>query len=485
MGPNLKLRITRHEKQFLGGYKKIAFIALLSAFILATFAAPFVYINVMGEKEIHDIARKIATDHSEPELVISEIIKWENNHMRSIYQRPHSSDLTFYVLKFPLTHARFLGPEWIMFFKRGACQEYAELFTELATAAGLDNTRVVLNLGIDHAWAEVKIGENWVHVDPSKINPVTRERGIVNDPSYYERPENENGEGKQLFFVYAIDDMGRAYDVTNRYVKETSKLIIHVEREGEPVANARVTVKNGQEASATFLTDENGTCVFNLGKGSYTITAESGEIMAHRGEKNVDVGADHENHVTLSLTSLVLSSPFLHQTLSVLTLVLLGLLAGAVLYLFIVVVARKERNFIRSFGRHMISKTGPLAAVGILSMVVAYIYAALATVGMYVIFTLRVPQDGLWWLLAIIVMVSWIFFALIGMVSCLNGVQVLLKRQTPRATRKMIGSIIVGAVFLFFYGGFGLVLGSSIIILSSIGAILLCCLSKNFRKCRE
>jgi len=474
MALNLKLRITRRKKQFLEDYKKIAFIALLSAFILATFAVPFVYINVMGEKEIHDIARKIATDHSEPELVISEIIKWENNHIRSIYQRPHSSYLRFYVLlEFPLTHARFLDPEWIMCFKRGACQEYAELFTELATAAGLDNARVVLNLGIDHAWAEVKIGENWVHVDPSKINPVTRERGIVNDPSYYERPENENGEGKQLFFVYAIDDMGRAHDVTNRYVKETSKLIIHVEREGEPVANARVTVKNGQEASAAFLTDENGMCIFNLGKGSYTIIAESGGIIAHWGEKNVDVEVGYENHVTLSLTSLALSSSFLKQVASVLILVILCLLATLTLCVVTAVVTRGERNFVGLFKKHVISRTNPLAATGVLLMIITCIYAVLVAVGIFVTFTLLVPQDGLAWLLAIIVMVSWVSFALVGMVACLNGVQALLKRQTRWATRKVIVSITVGDVFLFFYGGFGLVLGLPIVLLSLTGAILI------------
>lgn len=390
----------------MGKHKRLLIIVSTSALVIAAFSLPWLWIYYFGGKEIRDISTEIRVSSQEPKSIIKEIIKWESNNMRNIYQHPHSFDLRFYILpEPPFTYARLLDPTWIMFFKCGACREYAELFTELARIAGLD-ARVVHNLGIDHAWAETKINENWVHVDPSKINPITKEMGIINDPDYYERPENENGEGKQLFFVYAIDDTGGVHDVTDRYVKETGELVVYVEREGEPVVNARVIVKNTQGSSTPFLTNENGICTFNLGEGNYTIIAESGGMIGYRTERDVLVVNSENYHILLSLKGLT----FCRLVADILTFVVLVLASSllVVLSLIIIVAFKKEKNFIKLFKRYI--KADSLTTARILSVIVVCAYAVILAVGMYVILTLRVPQNGLGYLFAIVVMGSWIFF---------------------------------------------------------------------------
>jgi hypothetical protein len=66
---------------------------------------------------------------------------------------------------------------------------------------------------------------------------------IYSTIGFYERSKDEGGWGKQLSYIYFIDSEGNEHDITNRYT-DTGTLILHVEKDGEPVENAKITIKS-------------------------------------------------------------------------------------------------------------------------------------------------------------------------------------------------------------------------------------------------
>ncbi len=451
-------------------FKTYLATALLLLTVLSTFWLPYFVVQILGEAEIQKVGTEIGSKNSNHLSIINAIIEWEDRNFEGkiIYKRPHSSIPPLYFLldRIPVTYLRLMHPQWIMFFKHGACEEFARLFVELAKTAGIDNARVVYNLGLDHAWAEVKINGDWIHVDPSKTNPATGKRGIINDPAFYERPENENGGGEQLFFVYAVDDSGTAHDVTTRYVKRTGKLIISVRKENEPVPNARVRVVRTR-SSAPFLTDENGACVFNLGEGEYKIIIESGGMIGYRAEKVVKVTAGKTSYENVFLSEFTFLSSFKVLITNILVWFVFLLLFYVVLSIFFP--KEKEtakRAILQIFQYKLTSKSISSALLGILT----FIYVATITSGLYIILALLQNLDKNIW--AIFVMMSLIFFAERGIRCCICGIQFMENRQF----RNMIGVVstsgLIGLFFIFFYGGIGFIIGPSISILSIASIIL-------------
>jgi hypothetical protein len=58
------------------------------------------------------------------------------------------------------------NPNWIAYYKAGACGELAALFQEIANRTEIKNARIVTsNPRFDHAWNEIWIGDRWMYVD--------------------------------------------------------------------------------------------------------------------------------------------------------------------------------------------------------------------------------------------------------------------------------------------------------------------------------
>lgn len=57
-------------------------------------------------------------------------------------------------------------PYFIAYYKTGACMEAATLFNFIANKSGFES-RIVGTKAEDHQWNEIKINNNWIHVDPT------------------------------------------------------------------------------------------------------------------------------------------------------------------------------------------------------------------------------------------------------------------------------------------------------------------------------
>lgn len=271
-------------------------LGVLGGVLIALFVllAPWSYSIFVGEDEIRNTVEEIVAGESDPELKVIWILNWEKQNMTDMQNKSK------FIFDFPFIWIRNSNdPSWIFFYKRGRCEEYTVLFIKMAEFADIQS-RHVHNPAEDHAWAEVWIDNSWKHVDPSN--------NLFDDPGVY-----ENGWGKQLSYVYTIDNEGKIHDITSRYTG-TGRLIIHVVNDNGPVVGAEVIVKSKflmendpdydkprkivPSFRRIFLTDENGECIFNLGGNNYTIAAELGGYRAEN--ENVGLNEGDITHVTLS-----------------------------------------------------------------------------------------------------------------------------------------------------------------------------------------
>ena len=131
----------------------------------------------MNEPEVmKDLRERFSRDYNYTELYY-----WERNHLN------WSENLA----------NRSLNPIDILNNGQGKCGEFAILYVALCKAHGYQ-VRLVVNTWGNHEWAEVKIEDNWVHVDPSLSPKDTRK---FNDPKMYQRDWNAF-----LLLVLAFDN---------------------------------------------------------------------------------------------------------------------------------------------------------------------------------------------------------------------------------------------------------------------------------------
>ena len=268
----------------------------------APYLIPQTYTTFWGEKKVQDIAAEIASGRSDNESIVRGIIDWESKNIRNAYGVREEEFLDLHIASEPpYILKRGSNSSEIVFYKYGACRQYAILFAALARAKTINiQTRMVHNPGEDHQWVEVLLDDNWVHVDPSN--------NIFNDSGVY-----ENKWSKQLSYVYAEYENGDKENITNRYTG-TGRLVIHVIKNGENVENAKVTVKSrflmenvggmykeprNIAPDDTFHTSKDGKCVFYLGGNNYTITAA---LDGSKGEKTISLKENVETLVTLYIS---------------------------------------------------------------------------------------------------------------------------------------------------------------------------------------
>jgi hypothetical protein len=117
---------------------------------------------------------------------------------------------------------RSTDPIEILENKKGRCGEFSYLYVAACLAHGYDSRFVVAtditnsSREDPHAWAEVKVNNNWVHVDPTG--------NAWNDPYRYERCETGDW-GKELgstIRIYAIEKSS-CKDVTLSYLSKSQE----------------------------------------------------------------------------------------------------------------------------------------------------------------------------------------------------------------------------------------------------------------------
>jgi hypothetical protein len=264
--------------------------------LVSPWLVPLSYANIFGGREIEGIASGIVAGEPNAELVARNINSWVHNNLRDANK--YGFGETFFdfltISEPPYIWRRSSNPSEIIFYRYGACEEYARLFVGLATEAKLSSWRVH-SPGEDHVWTEVEIDNSPVFFDPSN--------NIFGNTKEYEDMRNV-----QVSKVYAFYENGENRDVTSRYT-DTGRLTVLVTKDNEPVNGATVIVKskflwqrdpekydcprNVTESSA----GNNGICVFDLGGNDYLIRAESDGLWD---EENVAV-VENDNNAFVEL----------------------------------------------------------------------------------------------------------------------------------------------------------------------------------------
>ncbi len=256
-----------------------------------------------GQRDIINTVKEITANETNSVAILNKIANWLNNH---ITYDAHG----FYFYPVP---PLFLGrkvpadPAWTMTIRCGACEEEAVLCTEMVRSIGMQ-ARVVYNPAEDHTWCEGLINGSWVHFDPG-----LSEDKRFNNPGFSECPK-PNGWCKELSYVYFMNADGKQNDITKTYT-DIGRLIVQVEKDGQPVKNARVKIESrflmlnypSSYSQPQFClenrTDDKGQCIFDLGGNNYTVSAELGTILGYRNESIISLKENSKTSVTLTLSN--------------------------------------------------------------------------------------------------------------------------------------------------------------------------------------
>lgn len=131
----------------------------------------------------------------------TELFQWEHKKVKFV-----TSDETFERSKDPLR---------ILEIGKGKCQEFSILYVALLLAHGYQGRLVVaadvsnpIVWNYPHSWAEVRLDDGWIHVDPSDQ--------VWNQTSRYRSWQWGNEIGSKIR-IYAFED-GRSLEVTQYYI---------------------------------------------------------------------------------------------------------------------------------------------------------------------------------------------------------------------------------------------------------------------------
>jgi len=255
-----------------------------------------IYSTFLSKQEIVATSAAISSNETDALIIINKIAEWLKSNVKW--------DTTSY--RFLPFYMRKVNPSasWVMSVKRGACEENAILFAELARNAAIESL-VIYNPGEDHVWNEVWINGSWRHFDAT-----LSEGDRFDNLGFYERSRDDGGWGKQLSYVYSVDSEETIRNVTNRYTN-TGVLVVDVKRDGLPIENVNVMVQSRflmetkPESykqplfAAEGYTGRNGRCSFSLGENNYTVFAQRGDEKA---ETSISLLENTSTTIILNLT---------------------------------------------------------------------------------------------------------------------------------------------------------------------------------------
>ena len=159
------------------------------------------YLDIMGSLSKEE-TKAALREKFHREYNLTELVRWVNEHL---------------VFDENLTKPRYEDPFCILGFGKGRCGEFSILYVAVCLAHGYES-RLVIAVDISnpfcwsekHAWAEVKVNDAWVHVDPSDKK--------WDEPYRYETWEWGKHIGSTVR-IYAFED-GRYEDVTLNYKRK-------------------------------------------------------------------------------------------------------------------------------------------------------------------------------------------------------------------------------------------------------------------------
>ena len=205
-----------------------------------------------------------------------------------LYMRPINRDL----------------PRLAFITRAGRCEERSILFREMASAAGL-KVRSVIGPDIDHTWAEVKIGDEWITVDPSNVvhNRIWKDNNYTGYNLSRKYFVKRFSYGEKINLIYAEYLNGTKVPVTDRYINDTRMVNITViDESGKPVKGAEISFHASpcplaDEYGYRLKTDDKGKCSILLGNGTIFIKActdgfiykDGGKLINLRGKEEINV----------------------------------------------------------------------------------------------------------------------------------------------------------------------------------------------------
>lgn len=193
------------SKKRIRGFS-IAFIVGIIVYLLSYFAI-IIFFQISGCIEITqnindpkiktELRSKFDRDYNYTELFL-----WEHENLNFTWEEIE----------------RHTDPIEILEYGKGRCEEFAILYAALCSAHGYE-TKFVANIFGDHQWTTIKVGEEWIHFDPSLSVNDSR----INDPLMYERDWNAN-----LCLVLEFED-STFRDVSSSYRTDSYINLLSIE----------------------------------------------------------------------------------------------------------------------------------------------------------------------------------------------------------------------------------------------------------------
>lgn len=303
----------------MGYLKKILLVSFVILISLpgAHYIFGFYFYN--GSEEINKTTIEIIDNISDDDNKSIAILDWERNNINPIYGK-------YYISRFPyLIMRRASGkPSWVFFSKYGTCGDFAGLFSEMASYAGIEN-RLVFCPGEDHGWVEVKVNDTWKNADAvwSEL--------LYDDKGYYERNWSNVS---RIYYKDPITD--EEIDITRSY-SQVGELIVNI-NDSEGIKNTKIVIQsmyksNREQKPRNVISKDsnlNGTNIYQLGGNTYKIIAYryvlKGEFFARKDEKIIDVVENRVQEITLkpSKISIMLKAYFY------ILLILFGVIIGTI-----------------------------------------------------------------------------------------------------------------------------------------------------------
>jgi hypothetical protein len=192
-------------------HQVVAIALIVFGVILGGLAAYVLYLQPMAYQNGHLDIMANCNDPSKKVIVRSWFIRAYN--FTEIYDWVHETiDFVPFNETFP-PEQRPTDPIEIKEFGKGRCGEFSILYVAVCLAHGYECRLVTaadcstLGWGDKHAWAEVKINGQWVHVDPSERR--------WNEPQMYQQWSWGENIGSTVR-IFAFEE-GRVEEVTLQY----------------------------------------------------------------------------------------------------------------------------------------------------------------------------------------------------------------------------------------------------------------------------
>ena len=272
-----------------------------------------------GSKDIKNTTIELVSNFSEDDNKSIAILNWERNNIDRVYGKHFIPRFPFYIMR-----SASGKPSWVFYSKYGTCGDFAALFSEMTSYAGIEN-RLVFCPGEDHEWAEVNINGTWKNADAVWFEL------LYDDKGYYER------NWSNISRVYYKDSItNEEIDITENYSEVG---ILTVKINDANMQKTKIIIqsmyKSDEEQIPKNLiakdSNLNGTNIFKLGGNTYKIIVYRhilmGNFIALKDEGIKEVIENNKQEITLQPHKFSL---FLKTKHYLILLILSGIIGGII-----------------------------------------------------------------------------------------------------------------------------------------------------------